>query len=973
MLRMMRDLAIFRNCGLSLILFLVGALFGRPSLSLAQITMDGTMGQSGALSGPDYVITDGMGQTRGGNLFHSFDEFNVRTGESATFTGPDTVENVIGRVTGGSTSVIDGLVRCTIPDANLFLLNPWGFLFGANATLDVNGSFHVSTGEYLRLADGGVFSANPGVPTVLTAAPPAAFGFLGVSPGSINLEGSSLAVPEGKDLSLVGGDISLSGAMVYAPGGHLSLVSAASAGEVSLTSSAATADSLSAYGDITLSQGAKALASGQGAGSIKIRSGNLVIEDATVGIFYTGDGPGGDVDIEVSERLELSGGLIGTVASGEGKGGDVQVTAGTLHMDDGGQIGTSTSGNGAAGDVSVNAAESITVTGTSAGGQRTAIYSETDGAGNSGEVRLAAPELTVADQAGVFNLSNGSGTRGDLLIEVNDFVLTGDARVAGGNMFFNTDRIEISDGAFIWSIASEGGERGVVEVNARESISIYGRGEQNAPWRERTNPLYTGIHSDVFANADGDAANIIVHAPTIEIANSGEISARTYTDGSAGEITLETERLSLLSGGQIAVDSFGSSLYYGPAGRIDARASESIFISGDNYEHDSGFHSATRSSGDAGQIHVDTPLLTIADGGGISVSTGIFGSGDTGRITLDVGRLELLAGGWVSASSSGHGDKGLLEINASDSIHIDEGYIYTFGFWSGVGCDAVIRTPSLTMTGGAITSHTEGDRDGGNISIYADDVALSEGARIMSDSYSYANAGNVLVEAGDITLTGGAQVTSTSEVAGLGGNITLRAENMDLSDGALISAQSNGTGNAGTITVEVGNRLSCRDSAVTTAAQQADGGNIRITAGHLVHLVDGEISAAVGGGPQTVGGNITMGGEYVVLDGSSVIANAYEGRGGNISIEAGTFVADSASVVSASSELGIDGTVDIRAPLINISGIVAPLPKTFLSAAELLREPCAARIKGGKVSSFVVTGRDALPTQPGGPLPNPMN
>lgn len=968
---MMRGIAISRNSGFTLIL-LIAAVLARPSLSLAQITLDGTMGQSGSLSGPDYVITESMGQTRGGNLFHSFDRFNVHTGESATFTGPDTVENVIGRVTGGSTSVIDGTIRCAIPDANLFLLNPWGFLFGVNATLDVNGSFHLSTGEYLRLSDGGVFSASSAMSSVLSASPPAAFGFLGPSQGSIDLEGSSLTVPEGKDFSLVGGGISLAGARLHAPGGHLTLVSAASAGEVSLSSP--TIDSVCTYGNATISQGAKVLATGGGPGSIRIRAGNLVIDDGTVGMLYSGDGPGGDVVIEVTERAELSSGaLVGTVASGEGTGGDVRINAGTLAVTGGSQIGTLTSGNGAAGNVRVTASGAITVTGTSADGQRSAIYSQTNGAGDSGEIRLETPSLAVSDEAGVFNLTYGTGTRGDLMLKVNDVTLSGDARVAGGNIFVDSDHINISDGAFIWSMAAEGAERAVVEINARESLSIRGRGEPNAPWRERTDPLYTGIHSDVFVNVDGDAANIIVRAPTIEIAHSGEISARTYTNGSAGAITVETDRLSLLTGGEIAVDSFGSSGFYGPAGRINVRASESVFISGDNWEHDSGFHSATRSSGDAGTIQVSAPLLTIADGGGISVSTGIFGSGDTGRIALDVGRLEILSGGWVSASSSGYGDKGVLQINASDSLYIDGGYIYTFGYWNGIGCDAVIRTPTLTMTGGEITSQTDGDREGGNISIYAENVALSQGARIRSDSNTYANAGNVLLEAGAITLTGGAQVTSTSEVAGLGGNITLRAERIDLSDGSRISAQSNGIGNAGTITLEVENELSCRDSAVTTAAQQADGGNILIAAGHLAHLVDTEISAAVGGGPQTVGGNISIGGEYVVLDGSSVIANAYEGRGGNISIEAGTFVADPSSVVNASSELGIDGTVDIRAPVINISGIVAPLSKTFLSAAELLREPCAVRIKGGKVSSFVVSGRDAMPQQPGGVLASPMD
>ena len=93
---------------------------------------------------------------RGNNLFHSFGQFNVQTGESATFTGSSTVENVIGRVTGGQQSLIDGQLRSEMPQANLYLLNPSGVLFGPNATLDVPGSFHVSTADYLKLGDNGL-------------------------------------------------------------------------------------------------------------------------------------------------------------------------------------------------------------------------------------------------------------------------------------------------------------------------------------------------------------------------------------------------------------------------------------------------------------------------------------------------------------------------------------------------------------------------------------------------------------------------------------------------------------------------------------------------------------------------------------------------------------------------------------------------------------------------------------------------
>jgi len=202
-------------------------------ISHAEITLDGTLGPSGSLPGPDYVISDDLGSLHGSNLFHSFGEFSVLTGESATFTGPDMIENVIGRVTGGNSSFIDGLLSCTILDANLFLLNPSGVMFGPNATLDVNGSFHVSTADFIRLSDNGVFYADPAQTSVLTIAPPSAFGFLGDNPAGISIEGSLLQVTEGKTISVVGGDIEIIGGTLRAGSGRINIASVASSGEVS--------------------------------------------------------------------------------------------------------------------------------------------------------------------------------------------------------------------------------------------------------------------------------------------------------------------------------------------------------------------------------------------------------------------------------------------------------------------------------------------------------------------------------------------------------------------------------------------------------------------------------------------------------------------------------------------------------------------------------------------------------------------
>src|SRR5918998_1223267 len=116
----------------------------------AQVVLDGTTGPAGALGGPDYAIGAELGRRAGANLFHSFARFGLRTGESATFSGPEGIANVIGPVTGGERSDIDGTLRSTIPGADLWFLNPAGVVFGPNARLDLQGSFHVSTADELR-------------------------------------------------------------------------------------------------------------------------------------------------------------------------------------------------------------------------------------------------------------------------------------------------------------------------------------------------------------------------------------------------------------------------------------------------------------------------------------------------------------------------------------------------------------------------------------------------------------------------------------------------------------------------------------------------------------------------------------------------------------------------------------------------------------------------------------------------------
>ena len=117
----------------------LGLFLAMAAPARGQITTDGTVGPALSLTGPDFEIGADLGAIAGTNLFHSFGVFNLGSGESATFSGPDTIANIIGRVTGGGGSVIDGLLRSTIDGPDLSLNHPSGVILWATARPDLKG------------------------------------------------------------------------------------------------------------------------------------------------------------------------------------------------------------------------------------------------------------------------------------------------------------------------------------------------------------------------------------------------------------------------------------------------------------------------------------------------------------------------------------------------------------------------------------------------------------------------------------------------------------------------------------------------------------------------------------------------------------------------------------------------------------------------------------------------------------------
>jgi len=863
--------------GLAMLLYLL-------DVSQAQVTQSG-LGTSVAPNGSVYEIRGGTRSADNLNLFHSFGEFSLGAVESAKFFNTPvapTTSNIFGRVTGGMPSTILGTIDSAteFPGANLWLLNPAGIMFGAGASLNVGGSAHFSTADYLLLRDdvGNARLFNSGTQATdlmawsFTSAPVEAFGFLGPNFAAIEVQGSSLSVPTGQALSLVGGDVTMTGGSLTAPGGQINLASVTSPGEVGV--SGWQLPSSVNGGTVTLSGGATVDVSGDGAATVVIRGGQLMMDSAVIAAGYTGavdNVAANAVDINVQGDVTIrNGGVFLVSSAATGGAGDVQITGQNIQIEDGSAIllitgdavgsnlsitapqvsftggsgiVSDSSGMGSGGTIAIAAANSFSVSGGSS------IFTNASGDGNGGSVTIAAGSTLLADQGFIQTGASGAGPAGDITVQ--------------GGVLNATSGGSIQSGG---GIASSG----TVTINA-DVVSLSGQFDPFSPSRIEN------------LGGSGPTGDVIITARQFLLQDGAKIS--TESPGQqGGNIAIEaTEAVSISSGGRVSI----------------------------------GVQNVA-----GGSVSISAPMIAL-DGGIVETPTG--GTGTAGSVALNAGTLTLANG-------------------------------------------SVIRSDT-----------TQGLANGGAVmGTASDSISLSGGSTIRSNSVQGGgNAGAISLIAGNsVSLSGiGTGLFSETQGAGTGGAIAVHGNQVQLNNEATISAKSSGTGPAGNISIgkdaPVDALVMQQSSSITTESAESGGGGIEIQARRLVQLTGSSITTSVHGGGGDAG-NITIDPQAVIVEGSQILAQAFGGNGGNISIAAGVFFADPTSTISASSTLGVSGTVDIQAPVTNLSGTLAPLPAEIVQAAGLLQARCAARLAGGTSGSFVVAGRDGLPLEPGGMLPSPL-
>jgi filamentous hemagglutinin family protein len=913
--------------------------------NLGLIATDGSIGGRAVEVGPgvdptgqtvNYLIPAELGTPSGDNLFHSFARFGIGAGEIATFTGPDSVKNVISRVTGGESSNIYGTLRSTMPNADVWLLNPSGIVFGEGAQLEVRGSFHAATADYLGFAGtDDRFGAKLQLSSVLSAAPPATFGFLPETVAtSIAIDRGTLKVPDGEMVELAGGDISLSDAAILAPNGDVSL-----AAQLNIELLRSTVD-----------------VSGDTPGSVFIRGGQLVVQGGPI----PGDerslvlaessenraaGPRREdnlISVETSESVLLDNGLLSVFTLGAGDAGRIEIASPIVTFQNGPLVRWGT--------------PEKTRVGAAAG---------TLGSGAAGTIHIAADELTLAKGGNV--TANGVGS--------HPVVDTGNA----GRIEIVAHSLEISERSIIvataWGSTGNGGSV-TIDLGDEGTLRLDGAAD----------PADGSSHAAIVtASEGGNPGAIDIHAGSVEVLNGGlirsicNVACASQTDDpdrpeNAGTLRIRAGRL-VIQGSNSATPSEVS--VFAEAGGGDA-GQVAIDVGALEIRDRGIILASTQGAGDGGTIGIDADSVVIENGGSINAET--TGTGKAGAITIDTGSLAIRTGGVITSTSRrGGGNAGSIGVTAHeifvtnlDGVRFDPlaasfgsgvipSGIYSAASGSGAAGSIALSARDITVTDGAvISSSTFGGGFGvglrGTVDLSGDRIRIANGGLIDTRTMSLlalpgGPAGDIALAAAQWIAIGGAStygdpstVSSTSlGESGVAGAVTLRAPSVHLFDGGVIS----------------------------TNAESADGGNVAIQAQHLVHLDAGQITSSVNG---ATGGNIAIDPEVVILqNGSRIAATAVTGTGGHIQIDTDHFFAFPGSVVSAASgNPELSGTVEIASPGADLAGSIIPLPASFLDAASQMHERCTARRGGERAGSFAVRGAGGIPAEPDGWLPAPV-
>ncbi|MEH1870697.1 two-partner secretion domain-containing protein [Nostoc sp.] len=928
-----------------------GAIIFSANCAIAQITPDGTLPNNSnvKLEGDTRIIEGGT--RRGGNLFHSFSEFSVPNKSTAFFNNASDVQNIISRVTGSSRSDINGLIKTNpIGNANLFLINPNGIVFGRSGSLDIRGSFVATTANALQFGSLGNFSAtNPEAPSSLLTINPSAFLYNQIPTGAIQnnsvadagphlagFETYGLRVPDGKSILLIGGNVTMDNGQLNAYGGRIELTGLAAPGSINLVTDGnafSTQVPELSRSDVFLNNGAIANVSYESGGSIAVNARNIDLLKGSAlnaGIeesLGSAAAKAGNISLDATEaiRIEDQSEIRNQVrTNGAGNAGDINITTGLLSVKGGSGIYTRSLGDhslqrpGNAGNININARGQVSFLDGSFGSTTLEPTNPTD-VGKSGDLQIQADSVLVANNSQLKVSTLGTGNAGNLTIDVRNTVDFDNNSFAfsqvekgegnGGIIKINTGSLTLNDNSFLSASTLAKGNAGSVQIQASDAVSFANNSKADTA---------------VQPGGKGNGNDLSIQARSVSVTNGSFLTAGTFGEGNAGNVTINADDSVQFDGNKsyaassVGLDGYGVGSGNGGIIKISTgslQLTNQAKLTAESYGKE----------GNAGNIIINArDTVSLSDGSSIKSLLGSQIKGKAGDISITTGSLSVASGSSLQADTYGLGDGGNISIEARDNV-------------------------SFLTEGGAYSRGQENANGrGGDIDIKADSLTLSDGSFIATSTLGEGNSGSVNINvANSVNLSGVNKIGFPggiySEVATIqpnsnGGNVNITARSLKVSDGALLATRTNGNGNAGSVNIKATDFVlfdgvssnNSRSGAYSLVLPQGTGAanDININTGSLFLRNGANLRAGTDG--KGNGGKINIiAPNMVSIDGASsngfpstiesnVTKNAV-GNGGDVDITTSSlFITNAAQLSSSSQGNGAAGNLTVNANLIRL-------------------------------------------------------
>ena len=546
--------------------------------------------------------------------------------------------------------------------------------------------------------------------------------------------------------------------------------------------------------DINFSDSSFVATQGDIGGNINIQGRNIIFEEGSQVISVALGSKAGNFTVKGSESVTIVGtdgvfisGLFNEVegtATGEGK--FLSIKTKNLILRDGGQIGTRTFGFGQGVDLIIDASELLEIEGVAStidapGSLVSGLFAgvESEAAGNGGTLSITTKELVVKDGGQISKSTRGQGNGGDLTIVASDSILLEGRNSIGnfnivsgiftlvipdspglsgnaGNTKIETSALNVLEGAQIITNTTDDGNSGNITINSLDSIFLSGSSPSDGiEFRPG------GILANAQSESKGNTGSIKIGTKQLVVEQGAVISANNRGTGIEGSLNIHVDSIIVREGGRIGAGSLvqGGAIPVteerGSGGVVTINATESVEVTGKslirNELINSSIFTNAEGTGDAGNLTINTPQLTVSEEGNIDVSA--TGTGEAGTLEINAQDITLDNGSLTAATRSG--DQGDITLNNADTL--------------------------LLQNNSEITTNAQEQATGGNITIDSDAIALIENSDITANAIE-GRGGNIQINTQGIFQDSDSEITAASE-RGIDGEIIFNTPDVDPASG----------------------------------------------------------------------------------------------------------------------------------------------------------------------------------------------